>query len=83
MNESEQRPSGSQWKSVSNEEEGREARRGMANKRRGVKTSATRANVFRDATKKTEEGRRKTTGLSGVTNKNNVKLSFKETMLPT
>ena len=80
MNESKQRTSGSQWKSVSNKEGGRAAGQGAAKKRRGVKTSATRANVFREATKKTEGDRRRQTGSNGSTNKNNVKLSFEETV---
>ena len=80
MNKGKQRTSGSQRKSMSNEKGGRAAGQGAAKKRRGVKTLATRANVFREATEKTEGDRRRKNGSIGSTNKNNVKLSFEETV---
>ena len=78
MNESKQRRSGSQRKGVSKGKEGREKGKGVAKKKRGSKVAATRANVWREDTKKTEEVGRRQTGPSRSTNKNNVKLSFEE-----
>ena len=44
MREGEQRPSGSQWKGVSNEEGGREDGGERQQKKRGSKAARTRAN---------------------------------------
>ena len=68
MKEGEQRPSGSQRKGVSNEEEGREDGGERQQKKRGSKAAKTRANKWRWDTKMMEVARRKQTGSVGSTN---------------
>ena len=78
MREGEQRPSGSQRKGVSNEEEGRGDGVEKQKKKRGSKAARTRANKWRKDARMMEVTRKKQAGSTEPTNEYKGKLTFEE-----